>query len=192
MDLFERLQDFAQRAAHNYKYTQGAASALMVAVKLFTSVMTTEELAASHFPLDKLDELADRIFIKHGNKYSLDSLRVYKSRVNRIANDYKNYGADAKSMSSWNPSVKPRRDAGKAKSVAKSTLSQNPPQKRVGPNEDTKKPADDGGAPTVKVADVNLPLTGNRTVVVYYPTDLSEDEASKIGTVLKSIAALNN
>lgn len=190
MNLTEKLQDFIKRAERNYKYKPNTANALSGAVKLFATVMTEDELSQDSFPVDKLDEIGERIHTKFVNKYSVDSLQTYKSRINRVATDFKQYGADAKSMASWNPLTKQRKNNGKPKTGTKpaSTMPKNKPT----PDETGPQPDNMPGIPeTPGLQDIRLPLANNRNVVVYYPMDLSEAEAEKIGTVLKGIAALS-
>lgn len=190
MNLTEKLQDFIKRAVRNYKYKPNTANALSSAVKLFATVMTEDELSQDSFPIDKLDEIGERIHTKFVNKYSVDSLQTYKSRINRVATDFKQYGADAKSMASWNPLTKQRKNNGKPKTGTKSAPTM--PKNKPTPYETGTQPDNTPGIPeTPGLQDIRLPLTNNRNVVVYYPMDLSEAEAEKIGTVLKGIAALS-
>jgi hypothetical protein len=188
MSLSEKLQDFIKRAERNYKYKPNTANALSGAVKLFSNVMTNEELSQDAFPIDKLDEIGERIHIKFVNKYSVDSLQTYKSRINRIVSDFTDYGADAKSMASWNPLSKQRKRAGTTKTNAKSVSSESNKSNKTmtGIHLEDSKPTE-----LPDLQDIRLPLAGNRNVVIYYPMDLSEVEAEKIGTVLKGIAALS-
>ncbi|HUC90090.1 MAG TPA: hypothetical protein VMR45_04765 [Patescibacteria group bacterium] len=196
MNTVSCLQDFAKRAERNYKYKPNTATALAGAAKLFTTVMTEEELAAERFPLDKIDQFADRIYTKYPDKYNVDSLRVYKSRITRIVKDYETYGVDAKSMASWNPLSRQRKRATGTKQASniKSTseLSSHTEIKTHTPAPIYSTPNQPIATEGSKVVDLHLPLSGDRTIVVYYPTNLTESEANKIGIVLRSIAALNN
>jgi len=118
----------------------------------------------------------------------VDSLQTYKSRINRIVSDFTDYGADAKSMASWNPLSKQRKRAGTTKTNAKSVSSESNKSNKTmtGIHLEDSKPTE-----LPDLQDIRLPLAGNRNVVIYYPMDLSEVEAEKIGTVLKGIAALS-
>ncbi len=190
MNNIEQLHDFIKRAERNYKYKPNTAAALGGGVKLFGTVLTDEEVAQSSFPIDKLDEITERIHVKFGDRYSVDSLETYKSRMKRVVNDYAKYGADAKSMASWNPLAKQRKRAAKSNGGKTATAAEpngapiNPVASLV--NDSDPKPVELPG-----LQDIRLPLADNRSVVIYYPMDLSETEAEKIGTVLKGIAALS-
>lgn len=156
--------------------------------------MTTEELSAESFPIDQIDQLADRIYTKHGNKYSVESLRVYKSRINRVVTDYKKYGVDAKSMASWNPLTNQRKRTIVAKEITPGAVKAKEPYVESSGSSDSSAVVTRLGVANLNsssVVDLHLPLLNDRSVVIYYPTDLTEDEAVKLGAVLKSIAALN-
>lgn len=197
MNNIELLQDFIKRAERNYKYKPNTAAGLAAGVKLFGTVMTDEELSRGTFPSDLLDEITQRVHVKFGNRYSVDSLQTYKSRVNRVLTDFKKYGADARSMASWNPLTTQRRRSGskqnKPVKTAQAHTNEEPGTQALATDANrthTQSPL--GATAGNKVADLHLPLANDRTIVVYYPTDLTEDEASKIGAVLKSIAALSS
>lgn len=184
MNNIENLQDFIKRAERNYKYKPNTAGALSAALKLFSTVMTDDELSEEKFPIDKLDEIAERIHTKFADKYSVDSLQTYKSRITRVVKDFAQYGSDAKSMASWNPLTKQR--------TIKPKLTKTKLHKQEIEKQDDSHLSKEQNANIPGLKDITLPLTNNRNVVIYYPTDLTEDEASKLGTVLKSIAALNS
>jgi hypothetical protein len=190
MNNIEVLQDFIKRAERNYKYKPNTAAGLAASVKLFGTAMTDDELSKDTFPADMIDEITERIHVKFGDKYSVDSLQTYKSRMNRVAADFVRYGADAKSMASWNPLTKQRRRASSPKVATKVQLTKSDAAKATEtstPDESMPEPLKLPG-----VQDITLPLADNRNVVIYYPVDLNETEAEKIGTVLKSIASLSN
>ncbi len=190
MNNIEQLQDFIKRAERNYKYKPNTATALSGGVKLFGTVLTDEELAQGSFPLDKLDEIAERIHVKFGDRYSVDSLQTYKSRLNRVVSDFAKYGADAKSMASWNPLTKQRKRVTKPsgdKTGMAAEQNDTKASRSVMPADNT----DQAPVELPGLQDIRLPLADNRSVVIYYPMDLSETEAEKIGTVLKGIAALS-
>ncbi len=189
MNNVGKIQDFIKRAERNYKYKPNTASALSGALKLFSGVMTEDELAQDSFPADKLDEIGERIHTMFANKYSVDSLQTYKSRINRSVADFTRYGADAKSLASWNPLTKQRKRDTKATINAKPVTTVH---KEVSDTPNADPTELNGIKPEVPgLQDIRLPLADNRNVVIYYPMDLSEAEAEKIGTVLKGIAALS-
>jgi|GEM_PF-636991 len=189
MNNIVTLQDFIKRAERNYKYKPNTAIALSSAVRLFASVMTEDELTQGTFPIDKLDEISERIHTKLPNKYSVDSLLTYKSRINRVASDFTNYGADAKSMASWNPLTKQRKRGAKP-SNTKQVSSKTAEETIV--SEDSSPITNNAMSVVLPgLQDIRLPLADNRSVVIYYPMDLTETEAEKIGTVLKGIASLS-
>lgn len=190
MNNIEVLQDFIKRAERNYKYKPNTAAGLAASVKLFGTAMTDEELSKDVFPADMVDEITERIHVKFGDKYSVDSLQTYKSRMNRVAADFIRYGADAKSMASWNPLTTQRQRGPSSKMTPKVQITKSNAARTA----DTDIPAESmPESPKLPgVHDITLPLADNRNVVIYYPVDLNENEAEKIGTVLKSIASLSN
>lgn len=181
----EALFQFIKTAERTHKYKPNTASALAGTLRLFVGVMTERELSGEDFPIDKLDELVERLRVKNQGKYSAGSLQTYKIRISRIVRDYMNYGLDAKSMASWNPLPNQRRRV-RPKSNAPQDLT------RKQPAEDSAGTLQVGGRRenAAVVHDIQLPLANNRNAVLYYPTDLTEDEAEKIGIALKGIAAL--
>lgn len=192
MNSLETLQDFIKRAERNYKYKPNTAAALANTLKLFAGVMTEDELSDGNFPSAKLDEIAERIHVKHPDKYSVDSLLTYKSRINRVVRDFEKYGSDAKSMASWNPLTKQRSRGLVPKSMsAKKAQSKTVSDSTVSTEKQNHNVASQFEEQGGSLQDIRLPLADNRSVAILYPTDLSEEEAEKIGIVLKGIAALN-
>lgn len=183
----EQLQDFVHRALRNYKYKPNTATALQGALKLFSSVMTEDELATEGFIKSRIEELAERLHTKYPQKYSVDSLRVYKSRIARVITDFEKYGADAKSMASWNPLSNQRKRMPKLQE--KATAKNSEKDEVIAVQADVSLP--ELSSQNGKVADLHLPLAGGRNIVIYYPNDLTENEAEKVGAVLKTVAALN-
>lgn len=174
MKTIDQLLKFTLREERAGKYNPNTAGSLRGAVRLFASVMTKDELAAEVFPAAKIDELIKRISAKAPQKYSAKTLTAYKSRINRLLTDYSTSTARANTLAS--SGLVRQRKSSSTKAI-------------VMPETPTPKPSI---APTSKIVDVHLPLAGDRSIVMYYPVDLTETEASKIGDVLKSIAALHS
>ncbi len=194
-NVIDQLIQFAEKAERNYKYKPASAGSLITAAKVFNTVMLEDERQSTEVIRAKLDEMVNRVDIKYPKKYSNDSLITYKTRMLRLLGDFERYGTSAQAMASWSP-AQIKRTAGKKAVQSASKPSKTAMQEIV---------SDDVIAETFAVAeatppnhlnggnfvaDLHLPLSGDRTVVIYYPKDLSEAEADKIGLVLKSVAAL--
>lgn len=174
------LEDFIKSNTGNEGYGEKTAASMLSAVRLFTSAMTPLELMNEVFPLDKLDDIIERIRVLYPGRYSESSLTVYKSQINRVVNDY---GAKKLRTNStiWGPSY--------------ATFAPVPtpvPAPSAWPAPATLRKANVPSLAESGSTDIALPLRNGRVIKITYPADLSEVEAEMIGKTLKDIVALKN
>lgn len=201
MEEITRVKDFVDKAVRNYKYTPDAGRRLKKSLDLFNEVLQEDERSSLDVLSKRLNDIVNRVDIKHPNLYTTSSLMVYKSQVVRAISDYQKYGKDATKMASWSPKVIKRAGTDSSKNkpeVNKSVVTQTP--ETVVKNSDMAVDSTITNAiaahiiPNSAMAEMktlDLPLQNDRSVAVYYPVDLTSTEAEKIGVVLKSIALLN-
>lgn len=173
------LEDFIKSNTGDAGYGEKTAASMLSAIRLFTSAMTPLELMNEVFPLDKLDDIIERIRVLYPGRYSESSLTVYKSQINRIVNDY-NAKKHYASSTTWGQSYAAY--AASPASIPALTLSPPVALQKA------------GMSPVAEASsvDVTLPLKNSRIIKITYPTNLSEAEAEMIGTALRDIVALKN
>ena len=100
---FKSLYDFIDKAVKSRKYPESTASALRTALKLFEEELNEEERNSISEVKKNIGQISNSIFAK--GKSNAGSLATYKSRVNKVINEYEKYGLDAAKMANWSPKI---------------------------------------------------------------------------------------
>lgn len=192
------LIEFIDKAVRNYKYGKPTGAALKSAVRVFSEVLQDDEKNSLELFEKRVDDIVNRIDIKFPKKYSAESLMVYKSRVLRAINDYRAYGRDAQAMAGWSPKQKrPTTSAAKKTGHSKTTIVRDADhiiegvEVRSFPGTLPMLVPSQSDGQGVKMENIDLPLQGGRGITIYYPADLSVNEAEKVASILKGIASLS-
>lgn len=192
----ELLQDFVDKAVRNYKYPKSTGANLRSSLKIVEEVLQEDESQSLDVLKQRLDDVINRVDVKYPNRYTADTLMVYKSRVLKVIKDYEQYGQDAKSMAGWatrqkkqSPSSKPSISSQSVRPKQSSVIEAEEIFRNVASNQPLLIPSSNArqGA---KMENIDLPLQGDRGVTIYYPADLKVQEAEKIANILKGIASL--
>jgi hypothetical protein len=102
------LYEFIDRAVRNRNYPQNTALGLKAALKRFEAEANEEERSSVEKFKDHLEQIYREVVLKNKD-FNAESLRVYKSRVTRVINDFERYGIDPTKMANWTVKV-PVRD----------------------------------------------------------------------------------
>lgn len=164
MNEVDRLFNFIDQATKSGEYSINISRALAGALRLVASVMTKDELNAEPFPVDRLDSFLKRIVNRPNNTYKAESLVSYRSRILRLLRNYNQRGAKGVAV---------------PKKVRAPKLSAN-----------QESPANPQSNVNQKLAELHLPLPGDRYILVRYPQDIDKAEADMVGGVLGSIGLL--
>jgi len=100
MKKFIELYQFLEFAKNNRKYPESTANNLKSAIKIFEAVLNEDELASLDLVVERLDEIFFSVISRNKDK-SITSLNTYKTRLQRVLEDYKKYGADPSQIQNW-------------------------------------------------------------------------------------------
>lgn len=100
MNKFSDLYDFIDLAFANRKYTQSVANNLKSTLKIFGKELNEQELGSMSMIEDNIEEIFRSVATANKDK-SMGSLNTYKTRLLRVINDYKRYGANPAKIQSW-------------------------------------------------------------------------------------------
>lgn len=195
-DSTQALLNFIEKAVRNWKYTNATGNNLRHAVKAVDAVLQEDEKKSIKLLQERADAIIQRIDIKTPNKFTASSLMTIKSRLLRTIEDYSHYGTDPTKMAGWSPKLMKKNNGSGSKAVQKATTAKRGKvidATIVEGVPDQNVPMFVGSSSvnlSVKMQSLDLPLKNDRSVVLYYPTDISVGEAEKIAMVLKGIAAL--
>lgn len=110
-DLSE-LKDFIEYAEKNRKYASETARGKRIALKLFEDELNDDETKSLNLFDQRFDKIYGIVYQKHKKDITASSLKVYKSRVRGLLNDFKKYAADPTTFDAWDPTRK--REGGSA------------------------------------------------------------------------------
>src|SRR5579862_4026107 len=102
------LIDFVNSAERSRKYPPNTANAIKNALRLFEAELNEEEGASIDTFAGHLEQIYHGVFEKNKNRMSVGSLATYKTRINKVLADYRNYGSDPTKFNSWSPVIKAR------------------------------------------------------------------------------------
>ncbi len=176
----QALLDFLDYLGNKGLVKAATVSSRKAAVNTLLSILSEEE-AADLKGLD-VDALLNRFSNLNGGKFKPESLRVYKSRLNSTLEDFENY---KKNPLSFKPQVSARDRS--ARNTARDRAEQRPgAETRAGTAD-----ALITESFTSRVEEIVFPIPIRKGVIVKVagiPTDLTPEEATKIGNVILALS----
>jgi hypothetical protein len=153
------------------------------AVNTLLSILTDEE-AADLQGLD-IDHLIGRFHNIKGDEFKPASLRVYKSRLNSVVDDYTRYRREPLTF-------KPQSSGSRERSPRSASPKTDPAGSEVRGSANVRQaPAPTTGSGMEAVETIVFPIPIRKGVIVRVsgiPSDLTPDEAEKIGNVILALS----
>jgi hypothetical protein len=177
MTKFEDLYDFIDRATRSRKYPEATAHTLRAALKLYEPELNDEERGSVDEFEKNFEQITQSVFSKAKNRFSASSLATYRSRAQKVLQDFSQY-SDPIKMNSWSPKVISRmkkKDSVASKEAGSSTESRSGVGARSNENipENTHR--------------IELALRPDAKFIVEVPRDLKATEADTIKAILTSL-----
>ncbi|MBS1655922.1 MAG: hypothetical protein JSU05_13810, partial [Bacteroidetes bacterium] len=101
------LIEFIQKAIKLAKYNSNTGNGLLYAVRAAEKGLLVEEPKDIEYLVSHMEEL---FFRQKDLNLSPQSQDVYFTRIRRVVEDYKKYGQDAKSIYSWSPKLRTKKE----------------------------------------------------------------------------------
>lgn len=139
MAQFQALSTFIDSAVRSRKYPEGTGVALKVALNLFESELNEEERESLDVFKGNFDQIYRSVCQKNSTRFSMGSLATYKSRIQRVLQDYDKYGIDPTKMANWSPKARAVRRKSSSVKLENNTpaANQNMPEIDTTPTIDT-------------------------------------------------------
>ena len=173
---FQALYDFIDRATKSRKYPENTAKALRAALKLYEPILNEDELNSLEKFTENFEQITSSMFNKNANRFSASSLPAYKSRAQKVLNDYSKY-ADPAKMSNWSPkkisrSVKVKKvDTENLTNIDKAPLFAHNTLESIPEN----------------MHKIELALRSDTKFIVIVPRDINKNEAKTLKTIIDSL-----
>lgn len=103
MNAVQVLYDFIDRAKKDRKYADNTVSGFKAALKLFEQSLNEDEKQSLDTLQHNLSNIADDVYAKHKDKFSSNTIVIYRRRIAGLIKDYKQYGDSPSKMAAWNP-----------------------------------------------------------------------------------------
>jgi len=178
----EALLEFLDFLANKGLLNKATANSRKAAVNTLLSILSPEESADLRGL--NLDDLVMRFFNIKGNEFKPESVRVYKSRLASVLDDYERYKRDPLG---FRPRVAPRERTEKSPRAENDKTSRS--QEKVRPS------ASEAAETTLisndPVQSIVFPIPVRPGVIVKVagiPSDLTSEEAQKIGNVILALS----
>lgn len=174
MNNFKTLSEFIDRAVKSRKYPESTAQTLRAALNLYEPILHEEERNSLEKFEKDFEQITASVFSKNANRFNVSSLTTYKSRVQKVLNDFNKYGDPAK-MNSWNPKVIVR---------MKKTISQgqtNKEKPEVATQEIPNRTSEN-------MHKIELALRPDAKFIIIVPRDMNKSEAITIKAIIDSLA----
>lgn len=180
MNVVDSLMEFINVAQRNRVYAANTATGYRVALNLILPELTEEERETISTLKERLDKIFQSVYNKNKTKYSADTFRIYQRRIERLINEYEEYGTDPMKMASWNK--KSRVSMQNKKSPAAFKVVKNIENEDV---QEEKLP-ERGTA----MNRYELQLRPDAKAIILTPSDLTLDEVKKIKIYIESLEKL--
>lgn len=177
----EAILEFLDFLANKGLLNKSTAMSRKAAVNTLLSILTPDE--ASDIRNLNLDDLVMRFMNIKGNDFKPESVRIYKSRLNSVLEDYERYKNDPLGfkprIAQRERSERPARAGNEQSNDARSVRQSDAPQ-AVTPS---------GLDDPIQSIVFPIPIrTGVIVKVAGIPSDLTPDEAQKIGNVILALS----
>jgi hypothetical protein len=176
------LAEFLDQLVEKGRATSGSVTPLKTAVKQVLSAVDGANWQTTDVRSIDVSDYLVRFGNKTMGKYNADSLRTYKSRVNKAVNWYKHF----LSQPGWIPPRPTQPQSSKPKPLDRADNSQqeadNEQERRVEPQREL---------PDKIQSDLiayPFPLRPGKIVSLYLPLDLTFTEAKRLGKYLESLS----
>ncbi len=169
---FSTLYDFIDRAVKSRKYPDATAQTLRAALKLYEPLLNEEELESVDKFKKNFDQITASVFNKNASKFSASSLATYRSRVQKVLDNFEKYNDPIK-MNSWSTKVVLRTK--KTASEKKTQDSQEEPEAKV-----QEKPLEG-------MHKIELALRPDKKFIIIVPMDITSTESTTIKAILDSL-----
>lgn len=192
MDTISALVDFIEKARGERKYAESTARGYTAAVKLFAAYVSDQERQDFDVLLQNIENIAADIYAKQADEnITVTTLVVYKRRMRKLVQDYREYGSSPDKLAAWNPRRPAkglgggRRSAGGADSAAVQLAGEDSAQvllqpSRVSTSNQAGVVALDGGEDRVIMNRSEISLRSNLRIALELPADMTAQEADKI------------
>lgn len=172
---FNSLLDFNEKARKNRKYPDNTASGLRAALKLFESELNEEERESLDTFEKNLERINQSVCNKNDHGFSASTLVSYRSRVQRVLNDYKKYGNEVAKFNSWNPPIRKMSKRSTSTSSSKNVIEDKQPQQVLESHN------------AVDSFRLEIPLGDNKKALIVLPKNITSSEVTLIKNLLDNI-----
>lgn len=173
MNNFKTLKEFIDRAVKSRKYPEATAQTLRAALNLYEPTLNDEERNSLDEFSKNFEQITASVFSKNANRFNVSSLTTYKSRVQKVLNDFDKYGDPAK-MNSWNPKVRAHTKKAFSKVQVNTEKAENVIQ-----GVSDKIPEN--------MHKIELALRADAKFIIVVPRDMNKSEAATIKAIIDSL-----